>query len=517
MIFIAIVCGLVTGIKKVNIKPNEIIEEDNIVETINEIYIGELNLTLIELDTLNPLRTKNNQISNILSLIYEPLIAFSSDESIEYILAEEIAKIDSTNWIIKLNKNVSWHDGKKFSANDVIFTVNTIKNNSLVYSDNLSNVKEILKLDDNSVKIILENSDDYFITKLNFPIISENYFKNDFNNEEKSNKPNGTGAYKYLRTDANGNVFLSFNTSWWKSNDAKLKKINLYKYSTYGEAVKAFKSTEIDMIVTNMSDWINKFGTIGLNSYSFENSEFETLIPNCNNLVLAESSVRKAILYGINRENLVNSVYNDNAVVSDIPIHTNSKNNINNAEYDLEKAKQILLNASWVQTENGWQKEINGKLNKLSFELLVSKDNEKKVQVAEKIKNDLNELGIQINVKKVSKDKITEALTQDKFELILTSMDIKNEFFIQEQIKNNSNLNFSKYSSNSMQKVLEKMSLDDNSFKENLNEFIQIYKNDLPYIGLYFKTSTILTNKSVKGNFEPTWANWYRNITSFCK
>ena len=50
-----------------------------------------------------------------------------------------------------------------------------------------------------------------------------------------------------------------------------------------------------------------------------------------------------------------------------------------------------------------------------------------------------------------------------------------------------------------------------------MNSFVQNYKNDAPYIGLYFKTSTMLTNKSVKGNFEPTWSNYFRNITSFCK
>ena len=48
---------------------------------------------------------------------------------------------------------------------------------------------------------------------------------------------------------------------------------------------------------------------------------------------------------------------------------------------------------------------------------------------------------------------------------------------------------------------------------ENMYSFAQLYKNDAPYIGLYFKTSTILTNKSVKGDFEPTWSNYFRNIT----
>ena len=521
VLFLAIIViawGINVGIKSVSFENDELIENDKQNEVSNEIYVDELNLPLIEVDTLNPLKTKNNQVASILRLVYEPLIDYDSDESLEFILLKEYAKLDSKTWIFKVKSDVLWHEGKSFNADDVIFTFNKLIDNDLTYSSNLENVKEITKLDEYSLKVSLENDDDYFISKLNFPIVPEYYFKdNGFDDEYKINKPVGTGAYKYSNIDSEGNILLEFNSSWHMSDNAKLKKINLYKYATYGEAVKAFKSAEIDMIVTNMSDWEDKFGTIGLNSYSFENSEFEVIIPNCNNIALSENSVRRAILHAINRENIINSVYYDNASVSDIPVHTNSKNSITNAEYDLEKAKQILINAAWVQDESGWKKVINGKKYNLSFNLLVNSENEKKVEVAEKIKSDLSEIGIIININKVSKDKINSAIQNDNFELILTSFDIKSEFFIQEQLEKNAVKNYSNYSSDSMQKVIDDMAVSFESYDNNMYLFTQIYKNDAPYIGLYFRTSTILTNKSVKGNFEPTWSNYYRNMTSFCK
>lgn len=513
--FIAITWGLIAGIKAG--KDDNINIENNLENEIQENYIDELNLPLIEVDTLNPLRTRNLQVANMLSLIYEPLINFKSDESLEKILLEEFAKLDSNTWIVKLKKDILWHNGKTLTANDVIFTFNTLINNELTYSKNLSNVKEIIKLDDYSIKIILENNDDYFIGKLNFPIISENYFKESFEGEEKSNKPMGTGPYKYLDTNSENIINLKFNESWHKENKAKLQKINLYKNASYGEAIKAFKSAKVDIIVTNMSNWQDKFGTIGLNAYSFENSEYEVLIPNCNNGALQENSVRRAILQGINRENLVNSVYNDNAVIRDIPIHTNSKNSINNAEYNLEKAKQILINAGWIQNENGWQKDINGKKQTLSFNLLVNKENKDKVQVAEKIRIDLEELGIKINIKEVTKESLLTSILNDNFDIALTSFDIKSEYFILEQLKENSEINYSNYVSDQMNKLLQDMEESEELYNENIHTLASFYKNDAPYIGLYFKTSTILTNKSVKGNFEPTWSNYYRNITSFCK
>lgn len=515
--FIVIAWGVSVGFKSVKFEFEDVDENINIEEVSNEVYIDEINLPLIEVDSLNPLKTKNNQVLSVLKLIYEPMVDFDSDESLEFILLDEYAKLDSKTWIFKLKQDVLWHNNEKFKSNDVIFTFNMLKNNDLIYSNNLSNVKEVVKLDDYSIKVILENEDDYFISKLNFPIISENYFK-DFNSEEKASKPMGTGAYKYLSSNNDESIILEFNSSWHIDESAKLKKINLFKYASYGEAVKAFKSAEVDVIVTNMSEWKDKFGTIGLNSYSFENSEYEVIIPNCSNLALSDNSVRRAILQAINRENLINSVYGDNASISDIPIHTNSKNSINNAEYDLEKAKQILINAGWIQETDGiWQKEIDSKIQKLKFELLVNKDNIKKVEVAEKIKNDLNEIGIPITIKQVQNDNLKKALLEDKFELALTSFDIKNEYFVQEQISNSSKLNYANYNSDSMQNIIDNMKINYDFYKDNIHFLAQLYKNDAPYIGLYFKTSTIITNKSVKGNFEPSWSNYYRNITSFCK
>ena len=68
-------------------------------------------------------------------------------------------------------------------------------------------------------------------------------------------------------------IVLTFNEEWWQEKESRLKNIHLKKYATYNEAIKAFKSSEIDMILTTMYDWKEKFGFIGVNSYKFESSQ----------------------------------------------------------------------------------------------------------------------------------------------------------------------------------------------------------------------------------------------------
>ena len=178
---------------------------------------------------MNPLKTQNNSVATILSLVYEPLISYKSDEEIECVLLQSYAKTDASTWILKLKDGVKWHTaGETLKSNDVTFTFNLLKNNNLTYSSNVENISTVEKIDDGAIKVTLNNPDDFFITKLNFPILPEYYFKGDnFNNETKAEKMVGTGPYKYSQTNSDGSIELLFNKSWWNGEEAKLNKITV--------------------------------------------------------------------------------------------------------------------------------------------------------------------------------------------------------------------------------------------------------------------------------------------------
>lgn len=482
-----------------------------------EIEINELNLAISDIDTLNPLRTKNSHLADILKLIYEPLIGFDENNQIENMLAESWEKKDNLTWIIKLRKNIYWHDGEKMlTSSDVLYTINLLINNEInsVYTTNIKNIKSVDVVDDYNLVITLNEEDPYFISKLTFPIIPEHYFKGDgINDEKKANNPNGTGPYKYTLSDEQ-KITLSFNDMWWKSKAFKLKNIYLTKYSSYSEAIKGFKSSEVDMIITNMYKWKESFGFIGINSFGYESSEYETIIANANGAVLKEPSVRRAIRQAINMENIITSIYEGNGTIQDVPIISNSKYAGGSTEYDVEKAKQILINAGWVEKNNSWQK--NGRT--LSFNLLVPESDETKIMVAEQIKEDLNEISIKINIKKSSWESIKKAISANSFELVLATLDIKNEYMLQDIVTTGNSNNYSNYSNPEMDIVINNLkSSTGEEYDVNMEEFKRIYKNDVPYIGLYFKNNTILTNKSVKGEYKSNSFNPYRNIMNFSK
>lgn len=514
-IIIGIVVGIIIGARAPQTKEENLEHSSGDIENTN-VNLSKISLALPEIDTLNPLRTNNSYLADILKLVYEPLVSFDEKNQIEPSLALNWAQRDDLTWIIKLRENVSFHAGEKFTANDVKYTIETILNGKITskYLANVANIAKVDIIDEDTLTISLNSKDPYFPSKLTFPIIPEYYFKNDgIMDEEKANRPIGTGSYQYSSSDENM-IELTFNKNWWKSNSARLETIQLKKYSTYNEAIKAFKSSDIDMIFTTIYNWKEKFGFIGVNSYMFESSEYETIIPNTTKESLSEHSVRMAIMSAINRENIVANVYKGNAFIADTPIALNSLYAIRNTEYDTEKAKQLLINAGWIQAKNGWSK--NGKT--LAYTLIVQKEDAEKVSIANQIKQDLAEIQIKITINGLTQTAFNERIKNGNFDLALATLDIKNEYQIQDIVSTGNQYNYARYSDEKMDAIINLMrNSEGDVYASNMETFRQHFRSEMPYIGLCYKANIILTNKSIKGEYQGTDFNPYRNIRNFCK
>ena len=201
-------------------------------------------------------------------------------------------------------------------------------------------------------------------------------------------------------------------------------------------------------------------------------------------------------------------------MISDLPLMSNSKYSETSVEYNPEIAKQILINGGWVQENNKWKKENTT----LKFTLLVCNEEKEKIAVAEKIKSDLSEIGIQVTIKEMKWDELIKSLDSNKFELILMSLDIKNEYKMQDMVQLGNTHNYANFIDVEINEIIEKLKKSEgDAYEEKMKEFKEKYVNELPYIGLYFKTDTILTNKSVKGEYKSTVYEPYRNLINFYK
>lgn len=480
---------------------------------------SEINLAIAGFDNINPIISKNRNVQDISKLIFDSLINITEDFKLESALATEWAKTGDNSYIIKLRDDVIWSNGEKFTSEDVRFTIDRLKDMNSIYSYNVQYVVGVDVIDNNTIRINLDRNVPFFEYNLTFPIISKSYFEGeDFLNTEKNNKIIGTGMYKISEVQ-DSSIVLEKNNNWWKKENLFIKKITINKYSSMGEVYNAFKLGNIDFISTSNNDFQNYVGTIGYNSKEIKNREHTFLSFNIQNNTLSNIEVRQAIAGSINKENIIATVFSGKSYTSSFPLDYGNwlyQNKQLGYEYNTEKAKEILVNNGWNYKNKYWQKNINNKNQKLSFNLIVKGSNSSNVSIAETIKTQLDNQGIRINIIKASDEQYNNYLQNKNYDMILSTINLSvspdlTTFFGENNLAN--------YNNEETTKILQELNsiTDENLLKEKYTRLEEIYKNDIPYVSICTGKTTVLFGDDLTGDINSNWYNLYYNIKTWCK
>lgn len=512
-IFILVVVLLIAGaIYFVYYNANSRKDSDDEEEVIDDSknseisVVDNLKMGVSNYDTMNPLLTQNKEIINIDKLIFEPLVNIISDYHAEMCLAKSVTRKTSTQYEIKLDTSIKWQDGGSLFSKDVEFTINQLKQNQSPYSTNVQKIASVETPDSETVVINLSEEVPYFEYDLDFPILSSSYYSNeDFNTSSKI--PIGTGMYKIASIDEN-TILLIRNDRWRKLKEQtpKTQSISIRKFSAMGEVFNGFKLGNIDVITTYMTNYSDYVGTMGYNKKEYSGRYYDFISFNCSDSILSDKSVRRAINYAINKDNIVSSVFNYGKVKSYSVFDYGSflHNSAYNVNYDKEKAKKELEDNEWVYANGKWQKNINGHVRKLIISLMINDDNEDRINVANNIKAQLEDIGISVNVVKVSKDKYYENLERKNYQMtlagVLQSVKPDISYFY-------GNGNIANYSNDEVKSNIYNA--------EKYDDILKTVADDVPYISLYRNKITLLLNANVGGNFNPNAFFTYYNFNEW--
>lgn len=482
--------------------------------------IKELTLGIAGLDSINPILSNNKNVQDISKLIFDPLVTLTADYKAEPALAIEWARQTDNSYLIKLRENAKWTEGQRFTAEDVKFTIDRLKEISSVYSYNVQHVTGVDIVDDYTVKINLDREIPFYEYQLTFPILSKDFYENeDFANTEKNNSPVGTGKYKIAQVQPSY-IILEKNDSWWnRQTNLTIEKITVNLYSSVGELYNSFKIGNIDLISTSNDNLQEYIGTIGYSSKEMKGREHCFLAFNTQNNFLSRPEVRKAISYSIDKENIVSTVFNNKCFTSSFPLDYGSwlmQGQEASSGFNLEQGKQVLTDGGWRYTYGTWQKTENYKTQRLSLNLLVRASDATKVAVAENIKQQLATQGIVVNIVQASNEQYNNSINQKNYDMALCSMTLSptpnlTTFFGDGNIANYSNEEVT----NIMNEV--KNTVDENILKEKYARLVEIYKTDIPYISLYNNKYTVAYNSGLVGEITPNWFYQFYGIEGWYK
>ena len=492
-------------------EPTNIIENEEKTESI-------LNIGISNFDNINPLITKNEDVISLSTIMYEPLLRLTKDYGIEPRLAEEYSKVDSKTYIVKIKDNLKWSDGSALTGNDVKFTIEKLKNGKSVYSDNVQNIKSIEIIDGNTIRLNLNKEEPFFEYNLIFPIISSAQFqKEDFYKSMLA--PNATGMYK-VTAATEEEMTLEPNNNWMNASNTELKitKVILHFFNTMGDAYNSLKIGNIDMVCTSKTDLEKYIGTIGFKVENYKGRELDFISLNCEDTILENKEVRQAINYAIDKNKINSSVFSNNYYVSSFPIDYGSYlyPSESKSSYNKEKAKEVLEDAGWEYRYGYWRKREDYTTKYLNLNLIVDRNDETRVKVAELVEEQLEDIGFNISLYKVSNSSYKNYLENKNYDMIITGV---NNGYSPDLTYFLGKDNIANYSNDEISSLLNEVKniSDVNLLKEKYNRIIEIYQDDMPYICLYRNTNKLVHGIRLTGEITPNnytayynFENWYR-------
>lgn len=467
-----------------------------------------------KVSSLNPLFITHNQIDrDIQSLIFNQLVDIDSTGTPQPEIAETWAvSADGKSYTFFLRDDVYWHDGKKLTAEDVIFTVETAQKiqDSDSYAEVFKNVK-ISKIDDFTVIFELEDPNSAFIQSLSIGIVPKHILENTSISKLRytqfNNYPIGTGPFIMNKNDKVEVVLLRNNDYF--VDKPKLEKIKYIFYPDEETAELALKQYQIhslaqpsqQMIEDLYNSEIHKtrsFPMILRSKLIYFNLRSEDSAINSNN-------VRHALSYATDRQEIIENIHSA-GLRSPGPIHSKSwayNENLDIRDYNQEKAREKLNDAGWKLTQESQYRIKDGETLTLTLTLLNSEANN---ALAKILQTQWREVGVKLVFDTQKYDKIaSETVPRRDFELLLfeieTTPDPDKYSLLHSSKSEYPGLNLSGYDYQRADILLERARQEtDQNKRKNDYDLLQTYVlRDMPMLYLYHPQYSFIIHKSVKG------------------
>lgn len=467
---------------------------------------------------INPVISQsNNADEDLTQLVYSGLLKYDSKSNLIPDLAEsyEISD-DKTTYTFHLRKGVQWHDEQPFTAADVLYTTNIISDPT--YKSPLrTNWQGITTniIDDYTLTFQIQSPFIGFLNNLTFGILPKHIWEtvtaDKFSLTDLNLEPIGTGPYKYnaFQKDSKGNIIsykLAANPNYFEGKPY-ISKMTFDFYDSDDSILKAYNSKEImginSLTPQRMAD-IKLLQSTSIHKFDISRY-FAVFVNQTKSLPLADDSVREALTYATNRQEIIDSILsgNGNPVYSPIlDAMVGFSSNIDSRTFDLEKANSVLDSNGWNRGEDGMRAK-NG--TPLQFTLTTT-DWPELAQTAEILKSEWAKAGAKVDVQTYSISDIQQNYIRPReYEALLFGQvlgaDPDPYSFWHSSQKRDPGLNLSLFGDNSTDSLIEAGRIEFDPVKRAslYQDFQKKLIAETPAIFLYSPDYIYPVNKKVQG------------------
>ena len=347
-------------------------------------------------DSINPIMNEHCEIKH---LLFDSLVKRNGEGELVSSLAESWSYDEpSMTYTFQLAKDVTWHDGEAFTAEDVKFTIEAIMdpNNGSENAPNYEEIKEIKVLSDHEISFVLSEPNFAFLDYMTMSILPQHLLEGeDMWESDYFKHPIGTGPYMLESWDAGQAIAMIRNDEYFAGSPS-IETV-IFKIVT-DDSTKALqlKNGELDLAQVTPKDAAAFADSEDLTVLDMQTSDYRGILYNFWNKYWQENAdLIPAISYAIDREAMVNAVLLGEGFAAYSPIQLNKFNydGVEKYDYDPARAEAAFAAAGCEKDAEGYWCR-NGE--RIGFTINATPGDQVRIDMAQIAAQQLQEAGLDV-------------------------------------------------------------------------------------------------------------------------
>ncbi len=475
---------------------------------------------------VNPVLASSDADRDLVALVYGGLLRKNSDGNLIPDLAEKYeASKDGLTYTFTLRDKIFFHDDEPVTADDVVFTINNIKDPVIKSPRKAAwDGVSIEKVDNKTVKFTLRQPYTSFLDNATVGIMPEHVWQGSpIELNEANMEPVGTGPFKVKGVNKlSSGIIDEFRLESFDKfalGKPYIRNITLNFYQSEEDLIKGLTDGEVQQVSSISPTEAEKLSNDGETIKSLLLPRVFGLFFNQNqNQIFTDKSVIKAINVAVDKESIVNEVLSGYGAAIEDPLPPTTPNYYKlgsdhkmTREERLEKASEILKQGGWVKDESGLltktttDKKKNKTTAQISFSISTSNAPEL-TSAAEIIAEDLGTLGMTVEVKTFETGNLNQIVIRPrKYDALFFGQIINHESdlfaFWHSSQRKDPGLNVAMYANPKVDKILEDafVATKKEDRVKKYAQFEEEIRKDMPAVFVYSPSFIYVVSKDLHG------------------
>lgn len=390
---------------------------------------------------LIPNITSDGYSHEVGNLLYNGLVALDRDLNLRGDLAESwTISPDCRQLSFRLRRGVSWHDGRPFTAADVIFTQQMMANPKTpsAYKEDFQAVERIEAPDPHTVDVVYRSSYARSLQSWAMSMLPRHLLEAAVRegklreSPEYRSRPVGTGPYRFKEWKPGEKVVLVANQDYFAGRPY-LGRVVYRVIPSQATQFLELKARGIDAMALTALQYTRQTDYPAFRKaytkFKYASNAYTYFGLNLKDERFADRRVRQAFAHAINKRELIDHVILGLGVAATGPFKPGTwafNPNVTTYPYDPQRARALLAAAGWSERNAHGILVKNGK--PFAFELITNQGNDERKKIAEIIQASLREIGVHVEIRTIEwATLLKEWVRKRRFEAIVLGWAIGND------------------------------------------------------------------------------------------